>query len=231
MKHTKIHERNNQLKKVLTEENKKQYTKIESYIQFGNTFKNPIELESSLNGFLHEVIEAQENGKTVNEYVNDQPKEFARNFLSKLKNRPQELLKTIGIYLYVLFLINFALNRFSIDIVDLITLTLQTAVFLGIMKKLLQWDVFSETETLLRLITGGALAGIAFALVGILRDQMGFLTWIIEIPFVVFVGMLSVVALTITVLMVVYKNKSKADWFVNIILLGGSLIIGILNYL
>ncbi|WP_225742893.1 hypothetical protein [Marinilactibacillus sp. Marseille-P9653] len=231
MKHTEIHEKNEQFKKRLTEENKKQFAKIESYIQFGNTFKNPMELETKLNGFLHELIEAQKDGETVNEYVNNQPKEFAINFLSKLKNRPQELLKTVGVYLYVVFLINFALNRFSIDIVDLITLTVQTAVFWGIMKKLLQWDVFSEMDTLLRLLAGGALAGIAFALVGILRDQIEFLTWTIEIPFAIFAGIVFVVALGVTILMFVYKNESKVDWLVAMVLLWGSLIIGTLNYL
>ncbi|MFC6463547.1 hypothetical protein ACFP65_00820 [Marinilactibacillus sp. GCM10026970] len=231
MKHTDIHEKNEQLKKTLTEENKKQFAKIESYIQFGNTFKNPMELETRLNDFLHELIEAQGKGKTVNEYVNNQPKEFASNFLTKLKNKPQELLKTIGVFLFVVLLFNFALNRFSIDIVDLITLTVQTAAFWGIMKKLLQWDVFSEMDTLFRIVVGGALAGIAFALVGILRDQMVFLTWPIEIPFAIFAGIVFVVSLVVTVLMIVYKNKSKVDWFMTMVFLWGSLIIGTLNYL
>ncbi|WP_208559483.1 hypothetical protein [Marinilactibacillus kalidii] len=231
MKHTEIHEENQVLKKKLTDENQQQFDKIEHYIQYGNTMKSPLELETRLNDFLHEVIKAQENGLTVDDYVNHQPKVFADHFLSKLAHRPQEIFKIVGIFILIIILLNFAFNDFRIDVFGLIMQTIYIALGLEIFKKFKQWEIFSEVNEALKMTFLIVLSVLFFAIWSIVREQLTFLTWTICFSFNVYMAIAFLSALAVTLLRVMEKNKSRVDWLIIMSLVWGLWVIGIVNYI
>ena len=92
-------QQNNELREQLTRDNKKYYEELLMYIRLSNWLKDNKEMEERLLEILQDIISAQEDGLSAQDYFGKEPKETADEVLSNISISWIEGWKLIGILL------------------------------------------------------------------------------------------------------------------------------------
>lgn len=94
----KIIEQNNQLREKLREENKKYYEQLLVYIRSAGLFYDDYEVENLLLQILQDIISAQEDGQSAEEFFGKSPQLAADELIHNLgKSSRKEILKLAGL--------------------------------------------------------------------------------------------------------------------------------------
>ena len=80
----KLIERNNELRNLLTAENKEYYEQILIYIRTKSFFHDDLDIEKVLLEILQDILEAQKNSEKAVDYFGDNPQKMLDNILSQL---------------------------------------------------------------------------------------------------------------------------------------------------
>lgn len=100
MKADSLIEKNNQLRKQLTAENKQYYEELMMYIRANSTFKSDLDVEQILLDILNDILEAQSNNQSAQSYFGKDPKQSADEILKSL---PRNLTETLKFALSIAF--------------------------------------------------------------------------------------------------------------------------------
>jgi hypothetical protein len=100
MKADSLIEKNNQLRKQLTPENKQYYEELMMYIRANSTFKSDLDVEQILLDILNDILEAQSNNQSAPSYFGKDPKQSADEILKSL---PRNLTETFKFALTIAF--------------------------------------------------------------------------------------------------------------------------------
>lgn len=92
MKTSHLVERNNELQKHLTEENRKYYGNLLVYIRIMSIIRDEEKSEEMLLEILEDILEGQENGQSAEHYLGKNPKQVADNIIHEL---PVNIIDTI----------------------------------------------------------------------------------------------------------------------------------------
>lgn len=79
-------QQNNELREQLTQENKKYYEDLMEYVRLGSNFQNDRKIEEILLQMLQDLIAAQADGISAEDYFGKDPKESANELLSTIDN-------------------------------------------------------------------------------------------------------------------------------------------------
>lgn len=91
-------EKNNQLRKKLADENKKYYEQLLLYIRSAGLFYDDYEIESLLMQILQDIISAQKDGQSAEEFFGKSPQLAADELIHNLgKSSKKETLKLVGL--------------------------------------------------------------------------------------------------------------------------------------
>lgn len=91
-------EKNNQLRKKLADENKKYYEQLLLYIRSAGLFYDDYEIESLLMQILQDIISAQKDGQSAEEFFGKSPQLAADELIHNLaKSSRKETLKLVGL--------------------------------------------------------------------------------------------------------------------------------------
>ncbi|BAH06608.1 DUF1129 family protein [Clostridium kluyveri] len=94
----KMIEGNNQLREKLTDNNKEYYEKLLLYIRSAGLFYDDYEIESLLLQILQDIISAQNNGQSAEEFFGKNPQVAADELIHNLgKASKKEIFKLIGV--------------------------------------------------------------------------------------------------------------------------------------
>ena len=109
-KEEQLIELNNKLREQLTPENKDYYEKVLIYLRTKSIFHNELDVEALLIELLQDILEAQKNNETAENYLGKAPQETLDLLLKQLPQVP--LKKKINLSLIV-FVISSAFSLFS----------------------------------------------------------------------------------------------------------------------
>ena len=145
MNNTKLIEENNQLRKQLTSLNKKYYEDLLTYIRAKSVFSPEKEVEQILFDILSDMLVAQSNGETAEDYFGKEPKSLADEIIKALPKSFLETVKLVGFnlleYLILFTIPNITLPSAKFDLGKLIMFALISFIFaLGIL-----WLIGQET--------------------------------------------------------------------------------------
>lgn len=105
----KLIKQNNDLQKKLEVENNAYYEKLVGYMRTGSWFHDKIDLEELLLEILQDILSAQEEGVSAENFFGSEPKKMADELLSRLDMKWTEGAKIFGI----VFSINAIIVSFS----------------------------------------------------------------------------------------------------------------------
>ncbi|MFT8907316.1 MAG: hypothetical protein ABF908_00655 [Lentilactobacillus diolivorans] len=145
MKTDNLIETNNQLRKKLNPENRKYYEDLLRYIRGKSTFSRENVVEQLLLDILHDLIDAQDNGQSAEDYFGKNPQSLADDILQTLPKSFSEILK-LACYIVVGYVLLFTIPTIILptskfDIGNLIIVGTTAFIFsLGLL-----WVIGKET--------------------------------------------------------------------------------------
>lgn len=107
MKTSHLVERNNELQKHLTEENRKYYGNLLVYIRIMSIIRDEEKSEEMLLEILEDILEGQKNGQSAEHYLGKNPKQVADNIIHELPVNIIDTIKMIIGSLGILCLLKF----------------------------------------------------------------------------------------------------------------------------
>ena len=128
----KLIKQNNQLRAQLTGENEKYYSDLLLYMRLNSSMKNQAVVGSNLLEILQDIIDAQREGLTAEQYFGKNPKILADELLQQVPKKVGEVFKFVlyfvGAYMFFALLPSMISVNQSIDIGNLIL----TGLYIGI---------------------------------------------------------------------------------------------------
>ncbi|CAH1851614.1 hypothetical protein [Convivina intestini] len=105
MKVNDMIESNNFLREKLNPENKKYYENLLMYVRLSSWHHTDQAIETYLLSVLQDILDAQSDGQTAEDYFGQNPKHLADEFLAQLPNSPWSALKlALIIYMSYIFM-------------------------------------------------------------------------------------------------------------------------------
>lgn len=102
---TKLIEENNRLREKLNPENLAYYEKFLTYFRMKNLVKNDLEVEETLMGILGDLLAAQEDGVSAEDYLGKNPEVLADELLQNIPNYSFEDIFRKGLAFFGIFLL------------------------------------------------------------------------------------------------------------------------------
>ena len=144
-------QQNHELREQLDPENKEYYIKLLEYTRFGNWFKDKNQTEEVLLEVLQDLIAAQKNGLSAEEYFGKNPRESADELLETIDNKQVKgfkiFLVVLSINLFISLIITIILNDTSISAFKWIFRVSYLSVGVYVLSKYLQQNVYSKTDS------------------------------------------------------------------------------------
>ncbi|WP_258089034.1 DUF1129 family protein [Weissella fangxianensis] len=128
----KLIKQNNQLRAQLTEKNEKYYSDLLLYMRLNSFMKDQAAIESNLLEIVQDIIEAQSEGLTAEQYFGKNPQILADELLRQVPKKVGEVFKFVlyfvGAYVFFSLLPSMISVNQSIDIGNLIL----TGLYIGV---------------------------------------------------------------------------------------------------
>lgn len=128
-KEEKLIEKNNELREHLTPENKEYYENVLVYLRTKSLFHDELEIENILMELLQDIIEAQKNNESAEDYFGKNPQEQLDRLLNQLTKVP--IKKKISL-VFIVFAISTAFSLFSTLTSPIPSINLLTILFNGV---------------------------------------------------------------------------------------------------
>ena len=136
-------EKNNELRKELSDENNKYYEKILLYTRFKGLFGNDELIETTLLNILYDLLDAQRADISAEEYFGKEPKEYLDELFKEMPQVP--LSKKLSIF-YMVFGISSGFSLFSTLTQKTPSINILTIILNGLLSMLLVFSVFKYLE-------------------------------------------------------------------------------------
>ena len=115
---------NANLQKQLQGANKKYYEDLLVYVRLNSMAKNERQTEEMLLGILQDILEAQQNGMSAQDYFGKDPQPIADELLKQLPNDAKQMVKisllAVLAYFAVVFIGSYFVSLFQPDVPQLI---------------------------------------------------------------------------------------------------------------
>lgn len=202
----KIIEQNNQLREKLREENKKYYEQLLVYIRSAGLFYDDYEIENLLLQILQDIISAQEDGQSAEEFFGKSPQLAADELIHNLgKSSRKEILKlaglVFGISSFFELLSALASPDKGINLLVLIIYGLLSFLFVEIVFFIIHKSIYTK-------IIRGKVASFLF-------------TWLI---FSLMIGSFILIEIFIPPLLTVYLSNYLGIFIISILLIGSVIL-------
>ena len=151
-----LSEQNNHLREKLTPENRKYYEKLLLYLRAKG--KDEVVTEEILLEILQDMLEAQAEGQTAQQYFGTDPKMAADELLTEINADKQTNLKeklSLSVFIFCLLTL-LAFMHTEIDLVEYVIEIVGMVILLNIMLTLLGNDAFNRVPWRSYLGTGVA---------------------------------------------------------------------------
>ncbi|MGL5684567.1 MAG: hypothetical protein ACRCXQ_02090, partial [Vagococcus fluvialis] len=128
-KEEKLIEKNNELREQLTPENKEYYEKVLIYLRTKSLFHDELEIENILMELLQDILEAQKNNESAEDYFGKTPQEQLDILLNQL---PKVSVKKKLSLVFIVFAISTAFSLFSTLTNPIPSINILTIIFNGV---------------------------------------------------------------------------------------------------
>jgi hypothetical protein len=228
MKADSIIEKNGQLRKHLTPENKQYYEELMTYIRANSTFKSDLDVEQILLDILNDILEAQSNNQTAESYFGKNPKESADDILKSLPRNLTETLRfalsiTLG-YIVVFMIPSLTTPGIKTDLGNLIIMGIVSFILANIVLWLVGQTIY-QRKAVKFVIDGIAVLLFAAVVAGsiFLKTPLSFETS----------GTVGIILIAIVFLIMTYIYigifKHRMPWTIIYVVLTIDAIIGVLS--
>jgi hypothetical protein len=228
MKADSIIEKNGQLRKHLTPENKQYYEELMTYIRANSTFKSDLDVEQILLDILNDILEAQSNNQTAQSYFGKNPKESADDILKSLPRNLTETLRfalsiTLG-YIVVFMIPSLTTPGIKTDLGNLIIMGIVSFILANIVLWLVGQTIY-QRKAVKFVIDGIAVLLFAAVVAGsiFLKTPLSFETS----------GTVGIILIAIVFLIMTYIYigifKHRMPWTIIYVVLTIDAIIGVLS--
>ncbi|CAB1252764.1 DUF1129 family protein [Clostridium sp. WLY-B-L2] len=202
----KIVEQNNQLREKLREENREYYEQLLVYLRSAGLFYDDYEIENLLLQILQDIISAQEDGQSAEEFFGKRPQLAADELIQNLgKSSRKETLKLVGLVFgissFFELLSALASPDKGINLLVLIIYGLLSFLFVGIVFFIIHKSIYTK-------VIRGKVASFLF-------------TWLI---FSLMIGSFILIEIFIPPLLTVHLSNSLGIFIISILLIGSVIL-------
>ncbi|MFC0903281.1 DUF1129 family protein [Clostridium sp. MT-14] len=202
----KIVEQNNQLREKLREENREYYEQLLVYLRSAGLFYDDYEIENLLLQILQDIISAQEDGQSAEEFFGKRPQLAADELIQNLgKSSRKETLKLVGLVFgissFFELLSALASPDKGINLLVLIIYGLLSFLFVGIVFFIIHKSIYTK-------VIRGKVASFLF-------------TWLICS---LMIGSFILIEIFIPPLLTVHLSNSLGIFIISILLIGSVIL-------
>ncbi|OJG52637.1 hypothetical protein RV06_GL000945 [Enterococcus haemoperoxidus] len=227
---------NNELRKQLNPENKKYYEDILVYIRL-NLNKEEHQTEEVLLEILHDILDAQKNGSSAQDFFGKNPKEISDSILAELPNDSE---KYWSKFLFVFFLILLQYNLFDLLLQPVVSINWFNTVLPVIL--LIVTAIFGLTSIKYSAFTSDRKKSIFFAFLALFFWLVSILTPIVDkkmngiVGYVLlshqaFAAILFILSISLLVVQFRFKMNNAVGIYITTFfaVLEGAVLLGIVN--
>ncbi|WP_208559484.1 DUF1129 family protein [Marinilactibacillus kalidii] len=229
-------QQNNDLREELNSENKEYYEELLIYLRLKTSLKSEKQMEEILIEILQDLLSAQEENVSAEEYFGKDPKSYADQILS---NTSRNWMDQVKLFLYVVV---FSVVISSLDhlitkstIIDLVSLLSRSLfIYLGILIifKSLETESFKKNASKWRNALFFVFLFSAIFILGVFVEVVGFpFQLLVTVPLWVSWGVSIIVVIVTTWQFFLIPRNEKKYWLLQLLFIWGTVGIGLFHYL